>query len=264
MHQVNIHSLEGVRRACLREITGQEEQGAGDAGTAAAIRLIDQLLCKQGEYDLAPGMTAELTSSNRDALLGSVYKQTYGSKIESILTCLNCETPFELSFQLAELLHRAPEDILEDMPRKDSDGWFSLNDHCRFRLPTGHDELAIIGVPREEAEHMLISRCIIEGDPVKCADAVQEAMQKLAPVCDVDLSAECPECRQMQPVHFNLQSYLLTALALDRPRLAREVHRLASAYGWSLQEIMGLPRSQRRTFVELVESEFATQGEGAL
>lgn len=52
-------------------------------------------------------------------------------------------------------------------------------------------------------------------------------------------SVVCVTCGDVFDLHFNL-------LMLD-------VHVLAVAYGWSLNEIMGLPRSQRTSLVAMVE-----------
>ena len=68
----------------------------------------------------------------------------------------------------------------------------------------------------------------------------------------------CPECGYEQPVHFNLQSFVLGALLNEHSRLVYEVHHLAKAYGWTLDDILNLPRSQRKACVELIASEFSS------
>ena len=84
-------------------------------------------------------------------------------------------------------------------------------------------------------------------------------MEALAPVLDVDLDAHCPACNNDQAFHFDMEYYLLGALQQERNQVALEVHRLARAYGWRLKEILELPRSMRKTYVSLVESEIDAQ-----
>lgn len=150
-----------------------------------------------------------------------------------------------------------------------ADGHFQLQDGRRFRLPTGEDEYTVLSLPPAEAEEGLLQRCLIEeGDVSEGADSnltVQAAMETLAPLVDLDLDARCPECGTEQSVHFDIQHYLLSALCQERHQLAVEVHRLASVYGWNLNEILDLSRSQRRALVELIESERSSylQGLGA-
>jgi hypothetical protein len=42
-------------------------------------------------------------------------------------------------------------------------------------------------------------------------------------------------------------------LKKERPRLLYEIHRIASSYHWSQQEILQLPRTLRKQYVELIE-----------
>ena len=110
-------------------------------------------------------------------------------------------------------------------------------------------------LPADEAERELLARCVVMGDPAQEPQAVQAAMMEVAPVVDLDLQVRCPECDHVQAVHFDIQTYLLSALSAERKQLAWEVHRLAVAYGWGLEEILSLPRGQRRMYVALIEAE---------
>jgi hypothetical protein len=80
------------------------------------------------------------------------------------------------------------------------------------------------------------------------------AMHEMAPLADAEFEAKCPECSEIQLLHFNLQQYLLSSLLNEQKKLVIEVHRLASAYGWGLNEIMELPRSIRGTYITMLES----------
>ena len=65
----------------------------------------------------------------------------------------------------------------------------------------------------------------------------------------------CPECGARQSLAFCLDRYQLTALVQRRGESRREVHRLAAGYGWSLGEILALPRPQRRALAGMIEAE---------
>lgn len=69
---------------------------------------------------------------------------------------------------------------------------------------------------------------------------------------DLELVAACVECHAEQRVHFAIDHHLTRALAREERWLLREVHTIARAYGWTLEEILSLPRSGRRTFVKLI------------
>ena len=245
-------------RLQLRELNGFDEQSVSGLDTATAIGLLDRLLVR------APGSSAqqlkavELTAAERDRLLAAVYKRTFGSRIESTVRCTACESLFDLAFSIEDLLAALNSAALSATASQEADGTFRLGDSLRFRLPTGEDELAVVGLPASEAELELLRRCIIESKKPVEIDSVQEAMEEVAPVLDLDLDARCPECGGKQLVHFDIQFYLLRALQQQRRQISRDIHRLAVAYGWSLNEILSLSRNQRRAFVEFIEGHSPT------
>lgn len=241
----------------LRELAGFDEQMVTDTHTATAIELLDRLASPVAGSDGAPWTAAALTASDRDRLLAQVYADNYGRKVQSTARCGHCASLFDLEFDIHKLMRvlDAPAPV---MAQPLADGTFRHHSGIRFRLPTGEDEIAVTNHAAAEAAHALLQRCLVE-DPGTLSEealaAVEEAMEEVGPVLDLDLDAKCPECGKQQPVHFSVQFYLLRAIEQGWKQAAREVHLLARAYGWSLPEILDLPRSQRRTLVELIEAE---------
>ena len=78
-------------------------------------------------------------------------------------------------------------------------------------------------------------------------------MGVVGPLLDVEIGATCAECGHEQSVRFDLQQYVLAAVRDGERQRAREVHQIATAYRWSLAEILSLPRSRRRLHAELIE-----------
>jgi hypothetical protein len=249
--------LPGGARAGLREVCGYDEEAVHGADTISAIQLLDRLLIAAPGTSLQPGSAARLTAADRDRLLAAVYQQTYGPRIEGTVPCTRCGTAFDLDFSLPDLLADLGSRPRTTGVEKGPAGVFVLPDGRCFRLPTGEDEYAVWHLPPDEAEKSLLARCMVEGDATAEPAAVQAAMWEAAPLLDVELEARCPECGEVQPIHFDLQSHLLSALLSERQQLTREVHRLATTYRWSLPDILGLARSQRRALVALIEAEAA-------
>ena len=166
-----------------------------------------------------------------------------------------------MSFVLPDLVDNVqPTQSSSDhgVAQKYPDGTYALADGLRFRLPTAEDEWAVWDLSIEEAERVLLERCVsqaISGQAASVTDTatIETAMQTLAPIIDVDLQADCPECHGQYPFHFSIQTYLLAAVRAEHARLIQETHHIALAYGWSLNEIMGLTRSQRRAYTGLIE-----------
>jgi hypothetical protein len=131
----------------------------------------------------------------------------------------------------------------------------TLDNGRRFRVPNGADELAVAELPHDQALHALTSRCAIDTAPGEGDEAdFEAALETSAPVLDLELSATCPECRTDNALTFRMQSYLLRALVEERGGLSGELDVLARAYGWSLSELLDLPRSMRAQLVRLLEA----------
>jgi hypothetical protein len=230
----------------LRDLTGYDERAIGQACSAAAIDLIGRL---------AEGVPADfalqLSASARDRILVRIYSDLYGNRIETTLNCGTCGKLFDLSLELSELMRGAEAGSALASPA--GDGTYVMADGVRFRLPTGADELRIRDLPREKAVYELLECCVLDGRERYDPRAVQDAMEQVAPIIDVDINTSCPECGSGTRVRFDLQEYLLRSLMQERRRLWRETHILATAYGWGLNDILGLTRSDRRTLVDLIE-----------
>ncbi len=260
MDQICLHNLFGPEWVVLREITGMEEQAIASTSTLDAIGLLDALVMSDYEGALQQGEVARLTSWDREQLLAAVYRRTYGANIESTVTCLQCGEKFDMDFGLdvlLEFLNPKPCEVL-GVSLLD-EGIFQLGEDVTFRLPTGQDECAVIGLGQEEAKAVLLERCVQDGlesaTLSQYSDAIQSAMEALSPLVDTELNASCPECGHGQQVHFDLQYYLLSAIQGERTHLMEEIHALASSYGWSLSEILNLPRSQRRALAGMVDAD---------
>lgn len=245
----------------VREITGHDEWAVHSASTRTAVDLLQRLVdWPSGETGDAAGLTAP----DRDALLAVIYSKAYGDRVDTTAYCAACGSPYDISFSLADLC-----DILAHIPAGEkietlSDGTFRSGSGLRFRLAVAHDELEVSLLPEAEGARALAASCLLESDPHadfssddQTLAELESAMEELAPVFDVDINTICPECRSPQTIRFDLQFYLLRALEQDRARLAREIHYIASAYGWSLQEVLSLERTERRRLVQFIEEDTA-------
>jgi hypothetical protein len=252
---VTLNYLPGPVVIGLREVCGEDEQVVTGIGTMMAVRLLDRLLVPGNGADTTPVQPMNMTASDRDRLLATVYRRAYGPQIESTVRCIKCGELFDIDFSLPELQAFLADGARPTAYARESDGYFLLPDGRRFRLPTAEDELAVMGLTAHETTDELLKRCLEEQNRSSDNMDVIDAMAEIAPLMDMDLTCRCPECKHEQSVHFDIQTFLLRALEQEKNQLAWEVHRLASAYGWSLGEILRLPRSIRRTYVALVESE---------
>jgi hypothetical protein len=247
----------GPRSARLREVTGRDEFAVSGTSTAHAIELLSTLLQQPGVEPGAGHAVLDLVTADRDRLLAAVYARAFGDRIESTLTCTRCAQPFDLTFSLHSLIESVDARASATDLRPLADGRYESSEGLRFRLPTGRDELALTGVAADRLESVLLERCAVEGDASAQGVTWDELLERVAPLLDLDLQARCVECGHVHAIRFDIQSYLLGAFVGERRRLLTDINRLARAYSWSLEEILSLSRSDRRQFVELIESDYA-------
>lgn len=242
----------------LRSLRGCDEAMAGEPDAFAATRLLERLLVDADGAPPEADTAWRLPLSDRDRLLAEVYRHHFGDAVESSADCDACGEPFDLRFSLDALLQQLEEERSR-APVPDGAGVYTLTDGVRFRLPSAADQRDVQGLPAEQAGVALLRRCVVGGgeavDARETVDALEAAMEQAGPLLDQDLPAACPHCGHEQAVRFDIQDHLLAVLQHERGFLVREVHCLARAYGWSLDEILELPRADRRAYARLIQAE---------
>lgn len=236
----------------LRELTGHDERSVGGAATRDALALLNRLIVNRDGKSIG---AEDLVAADRDRLLVTIYQRAFGDRIQDTLTCTQCHNPFDIHFFLSDLVGSVQQPAQAGRIKMIGANLFESAEGVRFRLPRGRDEQRLAELPTDQAEAALLQCCQVQDSSSPSAVELQELLSDVAPLVDLELNALCPECSQSQSLHFDIQSYLLNALAGERQRLAFEIHRLALAYGWDLDEILLLTRSERRYFVELIENE---------
>lgn len=252
------------RRAVLRELTGADELLASRQGSGAATRIVERLLVDSPQAALRPEHASNMPVVDRDWLLASLYRLTFGERVECLLSCGRCGKPFGMDFSLDALVAEIERDADENAANlgvegPDEEGFFRFPDGTRFRLPTTADERALRGLDPAVAANEILRRCCPSGPSRSEDDAHRERLERafsaLAPLIAATVPTSCAACGADQEADFDIVSFFVAALARERGLLIREVHTLARAYGWSFEQIAELPRSERHAYVELIEAE---------
>ncbi len=146
-------------------------------------------------------------------------------------------------------------------------GWFERQVggyELRFRLPDSLDLLHALTEDEVEASRrVLLDRCLLAarlGDkdhgaadlPATVTDQLVEAMATVDSQADVRLTLACPECGERWQAAFDIVAFLWSELAAWAERTVRDVHALASAYGWSEADLLAMHPERRRLYLELV------------
>jgi hypothetical protein len=134
----------------------------------------------------------------------------------------------------------------------------------RFRLPNSLDLVAIAGNGDVDATRQgLLERCLltvhhdgaetaVDRLPAEVLDAVVGCMAEADPQADVQLDLTCPECEHRWQAAFDIVTYFWTEINAWAHRILREVHTLASAYGWREADILAMSAWRRAYYLELV------------
>lgn len=189
-----------------------------------------------------------------DARLLELHACRFGRRLEAVASCAACDELLELAFDVDELAPRPPVEL-----RLGAAGL-----EIEFRLPSAAD-LAAIARERDPAQARLalVERCVVaahrDGDPIAARELTEDAVVALAermaeadPLGGSRIALECPVCGERSEPTVDVAWLVCRELTTEGARIAGEVHALASAYGWSEEEILALPRARRSRYLELV------------
>ena len=234
------HASAQPQLARLREPHGHDELALAGVETRSAVRLLDRLL------DAPPCEAAQLSASDRDALLAALHRALWGDRIVSSLECAACGAMYDLSFELSALQRQLLQQA--EPARVGASRCIEGAGGEHFQLPGADDEdsAAQLGIDAGCAQ-LLAS--ITQADRAD-AHAIGTRLDALAPLIDVDLDTACAECGHAALARFDIQSFVLQRVLDERETVLGEVHALARGYGWSLDDILSLPRSLRRSLVQ--------------
>lgn len=217
----------------------------------------------------APGTAidtlAQLSIGQRNGLLLNLREQAFGSQVTAVATCPGCGLQLDLDFSVSDIWAAPQPPQAEESARGDGvfalhvDGWV-----VRFRLPNSLDFLAVAGLADVPAiRRQLLARCLIRVDqdgaalvveqlPDEVIDAVNEEMERLDPLASLRLDLACPECQHRWLAAFDPGDYLWRELGDWAVRTLRDVHNLASAYGWREADILAMHPWRRQVYLELL------------
>lgn len=238
-----------MRALSAPELLGVWERGLAERPVERALTLWEAA---------SPGASrdalAALSIGRRDACLLTLREWTFGPRMVSVAVCPNCSVQLEFTFNVDDV--RAGDGA--ECPAEAAVMVAGYEVH--FRLPSSADVAA--SVRRGEERRSLFERCLLKAHstqgvttpdrlPAEVVDAVAERMAQVDPQADVQLDIACPSCRHRWRQSFDIVSYFWSEIDAWARRLLREVHVLASAYGWTEHDILALSPTRRRFYLEM-------------
>lgn len=246
------------------ELLSVWERGLGQSSVTQAVALLT-LASPAGARETL----AKLSIGRRDARLLSLREWLFGTQLVSVASCPQCAQRLELTFQVADI-RAGHEDAQPETLIVEADGYVAT-----FRLPNSED-LAVMHASSERldeeataASQVLLARCLVhlrqqngeqslvvdvpltELSPTLAA-AIAEKMEQADPQANVELDLTCTECGHHWLAAFDIVSYLWSEVDNWARRVLREVHTLASAYGWSESDILTMSGQRRQFYLEII------------
>jgi hypothetical protein len=166
----------------------------------------------------------------------------FGPELTGITDCPECGEKVELNFNCSDI-HPEPETEAPAELAVQSNGR-----EVRFRLPTSADVLAV------NSSEQLLERCLVDGASPLTTDFLPAIVAKMSssdPLADIHLALNCPNCAHQWEALFDIVAFLWREITAAARRLLREIHTLASAYGWTEPEVLSLSPARRRFYLEM-------------
>ncbi|GLZ81506.1 hypothetical protein Afil01_63130 [Actinorhabdospora filicis] len=198
-----------------------------------------------------------LTVGRRNLLLLAERRRHFGDRLDAEADCPSCGERLELGLGLGALLASAHAG--------DEEGTAEAAGHTvTFRVPTCGDlEAAAATGDPASAVTTLLERCVIEARgpsgpvpatalPAPVLAAVEDAMAAADPYAHLSIAADCAVCGAAIGLWLDPGHLYWTELVARARRLMGEVHRLATAYGWSEHDILAMDPVRRAGYLELV------------
>lgn len=209
--------------------------------------------------ELDGAAAGELTIGQRDARLLALREALFGRALVCRSHCPACKAVVETTVDSSSLCVPAANENPATVVRAGE--W-----DVRFRVPTARDldEAARAANPGG-MRTQLLERCILGAEQAGVAtdlrglsaaalEQVVSAMSAADPQADVRLELSCPECRNGWSEAFDIVSFLWAEVDDWAQRLLRDIHVLATAYGWTEFEVLALSPQRRALYLEMCDA----------
>lgn len=230
------------------------EQGLGKPQLNRALLL---LMATHPELD--PNDIAEWSIGQRDQRLLQLRKQLFGATLVSTCVCPECSERIEWQNNINDIL--PGEEALNDAEFDLEVDTYNL----RFRLPNSLDIAAVIETDDiHKAQADLLQRCVLafshQGKarpqaklPKKVIAALSKRVELLDPLAEIVIDLACPACAHKWAALFDISRFLWAELNVWAERTLQVIHALASAYGWTEQEILKLSPVRRQLYLGMLK-----------
>ncbi len=242
-----------MRALTVPELLSAWERGLGARPFEQALALLSAATPESSVTSMA-----RVSIGRRDRSLLQLREWAFGSELPIVAACPRCHDSLETTLAVADLC--APAEVSDD-----ATSFVTVEDYkIRWRAPTSEDLSACVGLDMAASRRTLLARCVLEacrGDrtisvaelPSAVLERVIEQIAKMDQA-EIRIALVCPDCEYRWNELFDIVSFFWTEIDAWARRLLREVHVLASAYGWNEHEILSVSPMRRQIYLALAEA----------
>lgn len=243
-----------------RRLSGPELLEIWERGSNLPLLQKKILLANLAVEESGTKPVSELSVGEAEVSMAKLHQLLFGRQIEATASCPACGQRIELQFDLNEIALNTTREPSSPLTRIIG----SLR--VDFRLPTLVD-LTLLGEREDTATRklFLLKHCLLhtsengeersfEELPAAVLETIEQTMEEVDSAADIRLSLSCPACVHKWNAVFDITMFLWNKLDVWARRTLRDVHQLASAYGWGESEILSLTPSRRSYYLGLINA----------
>lgn len=252
----------------MRRLSASEWLAVWELGLSQSLAQRALTLLEAACPEVPPEDLARLSIGQRDERLMSLRERTFGPQLVCLTTCPKCGERLELNLNVADIRTTSPYPPSYNRGEREGRNeslTLCIGDYeVSFRLPNSLS-LAAVAETKEMAEsrRLLLQQILlkaychgeevsVEELPKEVNDAVVKRMAEVDPQGDLHLSLSCPECRHEWLSAFDIVTFFWMEIDTWAHRILREVHTLASAYGWQEADILSMSHWRRQYYLTMV------------
>lgn len=187
---------------------------------------------------------AQIPLGERNALLLELRAATLGRRMEGFAVCPACGALLEFVLDAREL----EEQLRAQLSAVEESGQ-------EMARPVNTADLIAAGAveDEEEAQRILLARTMkLDGNAAAAGDGVLERFERMNRAAEIRIELACPDCPARPALDLDVAGFLLREIAAAARRLMREIHELASAYGWSESDLTAMSPARRAAYLEML------------
>lgn len=243
-----------MRALTVPELLSVWERGLGACPFERALALLSA-----ASPESSAASVTRVSIGCRDARLLRLREWAFGSELLIVAACPRCHGSIETTLAVADL--RTPAETTDGAESSS----LTMGDYrILFRAPNSEDLRACVGLDLAASRRTLLARSVLDarrgGETISAGElpgaVIESLIKRIAEIdrAEIGIALICPDCQYRWNELFDIVSFFWTEIDAWARRLLREVHVLASAYGWSERDILSLSPTRRQIYLALAEA----------